>query len=175
MLISIGPRSRDEDLVDLLLACHQRIRTFVALAQSVSRATARPEAEIIDACRRCARYFAEALPLHVADEELSLGPRLRGLAGELDDALELMVAEHSEHEPMLTVLLASLHSVERAPSEPALRAPLGEIATRLASEFERHLTAEEQIVFPAIRSRLGPEIQGQILAEFRQRRAPVPA
>ena len=46
---------------------------------------AEPRVGVLEASRRCERYFSEALPLHVEDEEQSLLPRRRGRTPELDD------------------------------------------------------------------------------------------
>lgn len=195
MLHTLGPRAAPEDFVGLLLECHRRIRHFVELAQEVGRRTELPEAEVVEACARCERYFTEALPLHVEDEEKSVLPRLKGArleaeaeqgteeapddvaerepAGlELSDALDAMHAQHLEHEPLLRALLESLRSVRGEPRDQARRARLSAAAAQLGLEFEKHLALEEEVLFPAIRSRLSDEAQQQALLELRARRRP---
>lgn len=171
MLITLGPRSQPDDLVGLLLECHHRIRTFVRLAEEVGRRVALRKSEVVDACERCARYFREAMPLHVEDEEQSVSPRLRGLREEVDGALDTMHAQHGEHEPLVRELLAALEDVRGAPGEPEGRARLRSRAAALAAQLEPHLYAEEHVLFPAVRSLLTPEVQAEIVLELRARRA----
>src|SRR5437762_12814931 len=105
MLIKIGSAEEPSDIVDLLIACHERIRFFVDLARRLADAHDLPADEIRDAAMRVVRYFSESLPLHVADEEESIMPRLSGRAPNLDDTLQAMQREHRQHEPHLHTLL----------------------------------------------------------------------
>ena len=159
---------RDDDVAALLHACHQRIRHFMDLACALPTATAGAE-ELRDAARACARYVADALPLHVADEEASLLPRLRGHSPEADHALALMQHEHRNHEAALRELLAALAELIDEPSQTAWRARLLPIATQLRAEFQTHLQAEEAHVFPLIDGLPAPELDA-IRTEMRARR-----
>src|SRR5690606_33889983 len=76
--LSTRPKTAAQDLVDLLDECHQRIRRFLALAGEAAAHRGAPSSETAQACADVERYFKEALPLHVADEEESITPRLRG-------------------------------------------------------------------------------------------------
>lgn len=168
MLFSIGKRAAASDLVELLLECHTRIRTFTQLAVAVAEHDAPTEAEVLDACQRYERYFTQALPLHVQDEELSLQPRLAGIGRDLDDALAEMQRQHETHGPILAELHAATRALVAAPSESRER--VGSAASKLAAEFDAHLALEERIVFPAIRTWLPARVQEQLMAEFRARR-----
>src|SRR5262245_23535436 len=109
MLVRIGPRaSSPEDLVDLLLACHERIRNFTAMARAAAEREEAVAADVVDACARVQRYFTEALPLHVRDEEESLLPRLQGRSAEVDRALGVMKEQHERHEVTLGGFLQAL-------------------------------------------------------------------
>src|SRR5688500_10721731 len=67
------------ELIELLAACHERMRRFVRVAQSVADASPTvPATEVADAAASVHRYFTVAFPLHGIDEEASLIPRLRG-------------------------------------------------------------------------------------------------
>lgn len=169
MLFSIGRSSQREDLVGLLLECHQRIRTFVGLAAEVGRRSELPDAEVDDACRRCERYFTEALPLHVEDEEQSLLPRLGGFDDELDRALAAMHSQHELHAPILQEMLAACRDVRATPRDATLRERLRVSALSLAAEFEHHLAMEEAVIFPAARL-LTPDAEAQAIHELRARR-----
>lgn len=154
----------------MLLECHQRIRTFTHLAQDIGRRQDLAGAEVIDACQRCDRYFREALPLHVEDEEKSLLPRLTDAGAEVKDALAAMCAQHLEHVPLLHALLESLRAVQGDPDVVQHRQRLQASASHLAPAFEKHLMLEETIVFPAVRCRLPGDVQDRVIQELRARR-----
>lgn len=170
MLIQIGrSRQKPSELVDLLLACHQRIRSFTALALAAARRADAPEVELMEACIAVERYFREALPLHVQDEEHSILPRLRGQGQEMDAVLVAMHREHDEHEPKLGALLAACAALRDQPRDARCRADLESAAAALELDFERHLAQEEASLFPAV-ARLPVSVQSAILAELRARR-----
>jgi hemerythrin-like domain-containing protein len=171
MLLSLGRRTVTEDLVALLLECHGRIRSFVALASEVGRRVDLPDDEVRGACLRCERYFTLALPLHVRDEEESLVPRLRGASAEVDEALAAMHRQHGEHEAPLRALLETLQALAAAPGDRGLRSRLHDEAAALGWAFEEHLAAEERVLFPLIQARWSRATQAQVLAELRARRA----
>ena len=171
MLIGKGPKQTSEDLVDLLLECHQRIRSFSALALAVSGQSDFQSNETVDACKRVQKYFSEALPLHVKDEEESILPRLVGRSREVDDALAQMQAQHRTHETPLRQLLELCGNLRALPEETSdARAELRDLANSLQSEFARHLDLEEAIIFPAVRVHLLTDEQAAIVHELRARR-----
>jgi iron-sulfur cluster repair protein YtfE (RIC family) len=160
----------DDDVVAELLACHARIRDVTAVAARLGAAVSPPADEVAAAAARVHRYFAEALPRHVDDEEQSLLPRLRGRGLALDAALAAMHGEHREHAPLLSSLLATCASLMTTPDRhAALTASLAEIAAALAAAFDLHLAAEERDVFPAVAA-LPLDVRRAIRAEMRARR-----
>ena len=170
-LAGIGRPAAPADVVDLLVECHARIRTFLALARRIAEARGVADAEIAGAAARVRRYFAEALPLHARDEEESVLPRLAGHDPALDDALARMRAEHAEHGEPLARLLEACGTLAGEPGAlERVRLALLAAAADLAAHFAVHLEAEERIVFPAIRAHLGPEARAQIADELRARR-----
>lgn len=172
MLHQLGPRrSQPETLVDMLLDCHARIRSFIALAGTAARERAASEEEIAEACRAVEVYFREALPLHVEDEEQSILPRLQGQTPSLDACLALMHREHGEHVSQLDALLAACAQLRSQPRDAQGRARLEACAQQLAADFERHLALEEGEVFTAV-GNLAPALQSAIIAEIRERRRP---
>ncbi len=177
-MITIGQKAPAAgDLVGHLLACHQRIRRFVALAAKAGESAA-AEAEIVDACAAVERYFERALPFHIDDEEQSIVPRLVGKRADVDQALRTMEAQHHAHEPLVAELLAASRSLRQLPDRATSRERLRVAAVRLAAELEPHLELEERVVFPAVRSLLAAEEQAQIRGEQGARRSsawvPVP-
>ena len=171
MLHAIGRRSRAGDVVDMLADCHARIRSFADLAIAVSERSDAPEDEVVAACARVERYFGEALPLHVRDEEESMLPRLVGRTPVIDAALERMHEEHGAHVELLERLLSCSAALRAAPHDVAARAALRAVACPLRSAFEPHLQAEEAILFPALRALLSADERQAILGELRHRRS----
>ena len=172
MLLQIGRSAEQETLVALLLACHERIRRFSRLALTLAERDDLASSELVSAVEGCARYFAEALPLHVRDEEDSVMPRLLGLRPELDEALDAMRAEHRGHEPGISALLGALDALRASPSEGA-RQRLREVAEPLVRELEEHLRAAEARIFPALRELLSADEERAAIAELRARRSTI--
>ena len=172
MLTVLGNRRNpgEQDLVDLLSECHDRIRRFVALAREAATRHDVPADQISRACADVERYFTAALPLHVADEEESIAPRLRGLSSEVDRALDKMEDQHQGHAPKIEALLGVVAEVGRDPSDQDRRRALAGVAADLEVDLEQHLALEEAILFPAVRDMLSRETQTQVMEELRQRR-----
>lgn len=173
MLIEIGRKKAQGDVVDLLLDCHTRIRSFSRLALRIAEAEKAPAEEVAEAAARVQRYFSVALPHHVADEEESVLPRLMGKDAALDAALGRMEEEHQGHEEPLRRLLAIAGELAQRPHALAgLRKELARVGGTLVREFDAHLEAEEALIFPAIRKKLSKEERDAIWDELRQRRRP---
>ena len=171
MLTRLGAPTTPEDAVGLLLECHDRIRTFLAIARRIGAAPP-DEQGLADAAARVARYFAEALPLHARDEEESILPRLRGRDARVDEALAAMEDEHRAHGPPLAALVAACRTVAEAPARlDEVRAALAAATEALEREFAEHLRREEGVVFPAMRRLLSPADDAAIVRELRARRA----
>jgi hemerythrin-like domain-containing protein len=154
-----------------MLDCHARIRHFTSLARTLAHVEQASSDQVADAARSVTRYFAQALPLHVADEEQSIVPRLRGLDPALDAALAAMAAEHREHEQPLSELLRLMALLSAHPDELAQHADaLAAVSAELAGLIEPHLEAEERVIIPAL-SRLSDEVLTAIRSEMRARRA----
>jgi hemerythrin-like domain-containing protein len=164
VLIQIDSRKEPSDIVDVLLECHGRIRSFIGLASRLAKADQPMHDEIRDAAMRVIRYFSEALPLHVADEEQTILPRLSGRSPELDETLKGMHHEHLEHEPQLQLLLQTCKTLQASPERlDDLRQTLLGAASTLEAAFITHLEEEERSILPAIRTLLTPEEQAVML------------
>ncbi len=175
MLVSLGARRKDSasDLLGLLLACHEKIRRFSALAVTLASASDLPGAHVADACAQCERYFSEALPLHVADEDESVAPRLREAAPSVIEALDAMSAQHRAHEPSLRALTDALAQLRVEGSSVETRAALLAVAEPLRDELEAHLTLEETTLFPLLKTSMTDGQREAIVSELRARRAVV--
>ena len=174
MFTRIGTSAAPGDAVDLLLECHERIRSFLALSRRIAEAGPADVAAVPEAAARVRRYFTQALPLHARDEEDSILPRLRGLDPAVDVALEEMTREHADHEAPLAVLVGACEELAREPGRhAALAAVVGRATGELERHFAAHLEREEKIIFPAMRRLLDRSADAEIVREIRARRGVV--
>jgi len=170
MLVQLGQRESSEDIVDLLSACHARIRRFLVQARRLAEAADETPAEIRAAASQIRRYFTEAFPLHLIDEDEQITPRLAGTSPDVDRALALMASGHASHDSLVTRLVAICTSLEEDPRRIAVASvELSRVAALLATELEAHLELEERAIFPAIR-RLPEHVREAIRGEIRARR-----
>lgn len=171
----LKPSKGPPDLAATIAECHDRIRSFVAVAKKIGAAQGIPNDQIVSAAADVQRYFRHGLVHHVEDEERSLLPRLRGRSSEVDEALAKMEREHREHEAPLARLLALMDRLMADPASHArLAATVAGAAEELGAAFESHLVDEEQKIFAHLKQLLSPAEQAEILAEIRARRAPLP-
>ena len=171
MQIGSKPKQQPDGITELLLECHERIRSFIALAIRLGEVKGAPAADIQDAAHRVLRYFEEALPLHVEDEEESILPRLRGRDPGVDASLQQMHEEHVSHAPRLARLLSICRLLTNSPEEHSGSSEeLVAVATELEREFRVHLQNEENTIIPALARFLSAEEQDEIVAELRARR-----
>jgi iron-sulfur cluster repair protein YtfE (RIC family) len=161
-----------EDALDLLLGCHLRIRHFASTAAKLAHAQAAAHDEIRMTAAGLYRYFSVSLPLHEADEEDTLRPRLDSLGNErVHHALVAMHDQHQAIDELIERLLPLAQLLERNPS--AIEQVGGEmcgITKALEEIFAAHLKLEEEEIFPAIRGGLPKEEQAAMLQEMQSRR-----
>jgi hemerythrin-like domain-containing protein len=168
-----GVPQPEQDAVDMLLACHDRIRNFTGIAVRLADADGAGAAAIANAAEAVHRYYAVALPLHEADENDSVYPRLRA---RLTDAAERasvqsMVDQHGPIDEVIARLLPVWDELKSNPERLATHAASMRVdAERLQSLWTEHLALEEKIVFPLIRKRLVPEELSDIHREMKVRR-----
>ncbi|HEY5947880.1 MAG TPA: hemerythrin domain-containing protein [Kofleriaceae bacterium] len=171
MLVQLGKRPEASDIVDLLLECHQRIRKFLSISRSLATTPDADPAQTKDAAAQVRRYFAESLPMHVADEQEQVLPRLVSASPDIARALATMTEEHDTHAPLVEQLVAVCDRLVEDPRQAAaVSAELTQIVDKLTQELEPHLEAEERVIFPALR-RLPSEQRDEILVAMRERRA----
>jgi len=181
MKLQIGRQVPGEGSVEASLAdCHKRIRHFCDVACRLAAAAGDPaqragvtQDEVAQVARGVARYFGEALPLHEADEEQSLRPRLGARDAEVDAALELMHLQHERlHDPTrrLIALASTLSEQPELLEDPATAAALEDAAGELSAGFAEHLDLEERVILPAIGSLLDDQERSAVREEMRSRR-----
>ena len=148
-LLSKIPSIEDEPL-DMLVACHGRVRAFTETLRKLARHLRQngADAEAATAATNILRYFDLAAPRHHQDEEDDLFPLLLTCAP--DDALlaRQIAALKSDHlqmgEPWLQVRERLL-----LVRDGGLADLLSDgLADRFADLYQAHAGREEQTVFP---------------------------
>ena len=167
-----NPATLSENAVELLVACHQRIRHFTSVLRKLAHAEGASNEEISSAASSAHRYFSVALPLHEADEEESVRPRLSELSkSEVQGALEAMTHQHQAVDDLIERLLPILVLLASNPAKlPEVHAELCSVAKALDAVFQGHLALEEEVIFPALTTDLTPEALAGLLGEMQQRR-----
>ncbi len=171
--ISPAPKTNAEnDAVELLIGCHQRIKHFTSVATKLAHAQAATPQEIQDAAETVYRYYSISLPLHEADEEDSLRPRLDKIPDDrVRHALAAMHDQHMAIDDLLERLLPLLRLVGNNPSAIAdAGGEMCSITKALSEMFAAHLQMEEEVIFPAIEAQLTETDRAELLAEMRARR-----
>ena len=165
----------EQDAVDMLLACHSRIRNFTAIAERIAEVgqNAAP-AEVANAAEAVHRYYTVALPLHEADENETVYPRLRQAmtdAGAPAEAVEAMVEQHGPIDDLIAELVPLWERLKSTPDQlPSVAADMTAKCARLRRLWNEHLALEEETVFPAIRRYLDAAALGEMREEMRARR-----
>ncbi len=136
-----------DDPMALLLACHDKVRHFTALAQRLQAhvQTQGADQQAREAAQAVLRYFNVAAPLHHADEALDLFPALAGLGdAELAQTAGRLQAEHAELDAMWAALSAALTQVAQGQTWP----DSGPDASVFAARYQAHAQAEEALLYP---------------------------
>jgi hemerythrin-like domain-containing protein len=157
----------------MLLGCHARIRHFMQLSRSLAEAQDVPHLEIADAASAIFRYFSHALPLHEADENETLFPRLCAALphGLVREAAETMVEQHKAIDELTEELLSLCASLKRDPERlPLVARRLEHVTFALDKIFAAHLRLEETVVFPFLDELLSSAQMEEMLFEMNQRR-----
>jgi hemerythrin-like domain-containing protein len=164
----------ENDAVGMLLACHQRIRNFTAIALRLADVESAAGPEIANAAAAVHRYYAIALPLHEADENQSVYPRLALRLTDTHEqaSLQAMVDQHGPIDATVARLLPIWDELKTSPDRLAARAAtLRADSQHLQNLWTEHLALEETIVFPLIRARLKAEDLRDIHREMKNRRS----
>jgi hemerythrin-like domain-containing protein len=136
-----------DDPMELLLACHDKVRHFTALADKLAVHVTKVGAdeEAVSAAKAVIRYFDVAAPLHHADEELDLFPAL-GLLGDgtLQHHLAQLALEHeSLNQGWMRLHLWLDAIVQGQASDP------GQVVRDFTQAYRRHADDEETLVYPS--------------------------
>ena len=154
------------------MGCHQRIRHFTGVASKLAHAQGATADEIRKAAAGVYRYYSVSLPLHEADEESTLRPRLDPVADErVRHALLAMADQHLAIDELIERLLPLLRLLEQnSDAQSQVGGEMCSLTKALDEIFRAHLDLEETVIFPAIREVLPERARAEMLAEMQQRR-----
>jgi hemerythrin-like domain-containing protein len=160
--------------LEMLLGCHSHIRHFMQLSRTLAAAEGVPSEEVADAAAAIFRYFSVALPLHEADENETLFPRIYAAlpqGGLVREAAETMVEQHKAIDELAAEMLSLCSALDFNPSRlPALARRLMHVACALDQIFTAHLMLEETVIFPAMHELLSPAQLKEMAREMNERR-----
>lgn len=177
MPVQIGASSHNFfDPTGLLSDCHRRIEVFLQALERVASVADRPLTEKTRAALESAlHYFREAAPMHTADEEESLFPRLRQMhLPDIHAAIERL--EPLEHDHLLA---GSLHTkVEELGNRYIAAGSLESTAVEafrktiasLVSIYKQHIDIEDALIFPLAARLLSSTEKAAIADEMAARR-----
>lgn len=177
MGIRIGPAGLEpgyDNPLGLLTACHRRVEGFLADQAEVTERLAGGALSFIDRTllENALQYFREAAPLHTADEEQSLFPRLR-LRGDaaLVAMAEQLHAEHAVADPLHAAVNAAVAEWLAADHlDPARAAALLADLNGLQALYAAHIAREDGELLPAAKACLLPadlQVMGREMAARR--------
>lgn len=159
-----------DDPIELLLACHEKVRHFSALVprlrDHLQQTPQEVDAQARDAAKAILRYFSIAAPLHHEDEEADLFPALKQTArgAEVHLAMAELQAEHGQLAQLWQSLTPWLQAISQG--QPCdVPDGVDEFAMRQAA----HAAREEAQVYPFAAGLGSEQIQAIAAAMVRRR------
>lgn len=164
-----------ETPLEMLLACHGRVRKFCHVIQQL--VTHLPQHGLTVDARQAAgnviRYFDLAAPRHHADEEEDLFPALLLAAGEQVEFAAMraaLLALRHEHEPLGLLWQQLRPRLQAIHDGHWLELNEGELASRFAADYMAHAAREEAEVYPAAAQLLSTDVLARIAEQMVARR-----
>ncbi|WP_373974217.1 hemerythrin domain-containing protein [Chitinibacter sp. SCUT-21] len=133
--------------VAMLMACHERVRHYAALTETLVQHVAQhgADAAAIAGAQSILRYFDVAAPLHHQDEDEDLFPALLQVGSpELKQTIAAIMAEHAELSALWSQVRAALLSLV-AGNDNELTA---ELAHQFAERYRAHARREDVDIYP---------------------------
>jgi hemerythrin superfamily protein len=158
----------DDRPLELLYACHEKVRRFSTLAGQLATHIHQQgmSEDVCQVATGILRYFELALPNHHADEEEDVFPALRTLNDfQLDKAIGAILAEHITLDSMWQEVRPWLKRI--AGNEPPSATPT--VLPRFISAYLAHVESEEHAIYPAL-ERLPLDVINEIALNMRKRR-----
>jgi hemerythrin-like domain-containing protein len=179
MPVNIGdePGHGFDQPIGLLRDCHRRIEKFLGLLIRVVTDTrgAELDGEHRTALEAALRYFKQAAPWHTRDEEDSLFPRMR----RLDDPhvlailseIETLESDHTQADAMHAEVdwLGTRWLQHRSLTADEVQR-MGELLRTLRQTYQRHITEEDDVIFPLAQRVLSAASLAAIGREMAERR-----
>lgn len=179
MPVNIGsqPDHGFDQPLGLMRDCHRRIEKFLGILLRVANESQGKKLndEYRSALESALRYFKNAAPWHTRDEEDSLFPRMR----DLDDprvnkaltSIDTLESDHADADAKhaevdsigqrwLKYGSLTLADIQR----------LTELLTQLRETYQRHITEEDDVIFPLAEEVLSPASLKAIGREMAERR-----
>lgn len=161
-------RPEQRDVLQLLLASQERIRSFTALAIQLGHAQDASPSELSGTAARVIRYFTQQLPQHFEAEDFAVLPRLftTTIPAEMMQHLWALKLQSVAIERTLDELVPLWSALRDAPERYAeLAEPLARGGRQLLLLMEVHIHLEEQYLFPLVRACLPQEMLEELAAE----------
>ena len=164
--------------LQLMVDCHARIERFAAALLLVLQQEAGGmllQAGNHALAEKALRYFRSASPLHTADEEESLFPRIRKIeTPEGKRASALLDALESEHIEVEALLMPCLDACEEWLASYKMcaehHARLVATLKKIAHAYHEHIRVENEVLFPLCAELLSDEDLWDIGTELAVRR-----
>lgn len=157
LTLNTKPDHDFDEPIGLLSDCHRRVERFLAQLLAVAEACRGEQLapREREALATGLRYFQQAAPLHTADEEASLFPRLRaaGRSGAPCDsvlaALQRLESEHDDADAgHAEVDELGKRWLSEGTLEPADAARLVKRLRELRAFYATHIALEDEYLFP---------------------------
>ena len=155
---------------DILLHCHEHILSKLQVLEQTARdldATGSFEQRHLAGLGDVVTMLDTAIPMHSADEEQSLFPRLRALP-EFEGAaghtpMDCMQDEHVQHQKLMAALKRAV--MQRDVGRTVMT------ARHIVAEYRGHIEKENEVLFPFAREKLtDPRLIEELTEEMRGRR-----
>jgi pyridoxamine 5'-phosphate oxidase len=157
-----------DDPLALLRSCHQKMLAQCDLLDAlVVQARA---GELDDTARKAAqdiiRYFSRSAPLHHADEEQDLFPRINRQSLRIAELVHGLKREHEELDKLWETLAPELQRIPAA----GFSSTFQEAAARFCELSRSHINRENMELLPLLSSSLSHQELGYIGEAMAQRR-----
>jgi hemerythrin-like domain-containing protein len=175
--INQAPDASFDEPLEMLHACHERIRRH---CQLIERLAAHVAAHGVDqearvAARNICRFFEEAGANHHIDEELDVFPAMVHYAAGDSPLISAIDGLRNEHH-LLEELWYEMRDCLQLDSEQP-KVPDAITAARFTNDYERHIAFEESQIFPHAKVLIPADTLktiGERMAKRRQTERPAP-
>lgn len=132
-----------DDPIEMLYACHGKVRSFCRQTAMLPAYTAEHgrNGVVLQAVAQISRYFNVAAPLHHQDEEEDLFPLLLRHFPDTRPRIETLLAQHESLHACWTAVAQEFARIE---ADPAYRLQ-DEVMQRFSAGYGAHLELEEPL------------------------------